>query len=234
MSLAAAERRGILRAMRDGLPALALKLFHVAWMSVGLGIALELLAIVILLLSGGSSTALGVAANVLSRVSWSVVVCAALAVTTSLSRLSIPLSGVAGLLVAPSMTLITKSLQKMILTMLAGAQGGPAFGVLLTFAAIKGAEYLLLGLILALIGARGFGFLAAIAAGTVVGLLFACVVTAVNVLLGSPLAVILSGFINELLFPIGCSIILMGAEKLAAFMSAAMKPAETPAETPAR
>ena len=128
--------------MRDGLPALALKLFHVAWMSVGLGIALELLAIVILLLSGGSSTALGVAANVLSRVSWSVVVCAALAVTTSLSRLSIPFSGVAGLLVAPSMTLITKSLQKMILTMLAGAQGGPAFGVLLTFAAIKGAEAL--------------------------------------------------------------------------------------------
>jgi hypothetical protein len=186
---------------------------------VGLALVLEVLVLMLALATGNSATLLGLVASVLSRVSWSVIVCAALAVTTALSKLAVPASGLAGLLVAPAATLFAKVLQKTLTTALTGATMALPVGVLLAMAALKGVEYLWLGAVLAWLGQRDFGFLAALAVGTVTGLTFGAAVTGINsMFLDTSSSLLLVGFVNELLFPVGCSIILVGAEKLARLM----------------
>jgi hypothetical protein len=205
--------------MKSELAALALKVFHVVWMAVGLALLLEVLILALALATGNSATPLGLLASVLSRVSWSVIVCAALAVTTALSRVAVPASGLAGLLVAPAATLFAKILQKTLTSALAGSTMALPAGVLLGMAALKGLEYLWLGAVLAWLGQRDFGFLAALAVGTVTGLTFGAAATVINsMFLDMSNSLLLVGFVNELLFPIGCSIILVGAEKLSRLM----------------
>lgn len=202
--------------MNRELLAVALKIVHVAWLSVLLGVGLELLTLVLVVVTGGKTDALGVAVGVLCKVSWSVVVCAALAVASAIPRVSVPAAGLTGLLVAPTTTVAVRVLQKVLLELLAGASITLPWLLVGATAVVKGAEYLFLGLVLAWLGNRNAGFLAALAAGLGTGVVFGGAVTLLVVFLSAPaLSAVLAALANEVLFPVGCAVVLYGAERLA-------------------
>jgi hypothetical protein len=77
------------------------RLLHVAWMSIGLGVAMELILVLLAAGFGKSPAVEAVAADTVQKVSWSSLVCIGLAVGTTASKLRLPLMGLAGLLAAP-------------------------------------------------------------------------------------------------------------------------------------
>jgi hypothetical protein len=84
-----------------GRPHLGPTLLRVAWLAILLGLAMEGL---LLLLTGGFGEVLGLrsaVADLVKNVSWSVFVCAGLAVGTTLSKIRVPAMGLLGFLAAP-------------------------------------------------------------------------------------------------------------------------------------
>ena len=65
--------------MSPALRQLALKTLHIAWMAVLLGLGVEATLLLLNLAIGHEPSALGTAVSALSRVTWSVIVCSALA-----------------------------------------------------------------------------------------------------------------------------------------------------------
>lgn len=115
-------------------------LLRVAWLAIALGIAMEAL---LLLLGTGFGEALGlrsVAADLVRNVSWSVFVCAGLAIGTAVVKARVPLMG---LLSAPLAFEASRVIHKGALEALA-VSGGDVSPVLI--AVIKGLEYGCLGI----------------------------------------------------------------------------------------
>ncbi|QIN82339.1 hypothetical protein GBA63_06500 [Rubrobacter tropicus] len=191
---------------------------RVAWLAVALGLAMEGL---LLLLAAGFGEALGLkalVADVIRNVTWSVFVCVGLAVGTTISRIQVPAMGLFGLLAAPLAFEVSRTVHKGTLQALAvsGAEGAAASPVLLAF--VKGVEYGCLGLLVGWLGNRSWGgALAHVGVGLAVGLVFGGTILALT--LGAspgpvPTADLLSQGLNELLFPVGCSLVLFSAGAL--------------------
>ncbi|MEQ1507899.1 MAG: hypothetical protein ABMB14_37065, partial [Myxococcota bacterium] len=85
-----------------------------------------------------------------------------------------------------------------------------------------------LGAALAWLGGRGYGIVAAWAVGGITGVVGAAAVAGVNLVAGTPTLAVVSGAVNELLFPIGCATILVASTWLAR-LTAAAAGAPTPA-----
>ena len=205
--------------MSPALRQLALKTLHIAWMAVLLGLGVEATLLLLNLAIGHEPSALGTAVSALSRVTWSVIVCSALALCSALPRAAVPVTGLAGLLVAPTVTLATRVMQRALMEALAGVTGPFPIGLVLGLSAIKGVEYATLGGLVAWMERRESGFLASLGAGTGVGVLFGGVAVGLSALVADPpLADLAVAFVNELLFPVGCTAALYGAGKLARMM----------------
>src|SRR5438552_10650886 len=100
MPVSAAPNDQIVRPDEGGFP--GRMLLHVSWLAVLLGFAIEGL---ILLVSGAGhiTNAKPVIADLVQKVSWSVIVCMGLAFGKGAAKLlSVPLTGLAGLLAAPT------------------------------------------------------------------------------------------------------------------------------------
>lgn len=208
--------------MSPALRQLALKTLHVAWMAVLLGLGVEAALLLLNLLLGREPTALGAVVSALSRVTWSVIVCSALAIATALPRAALPLSGLTGLLLAPTVTLMTRVMQRVLMEALAGVSGTFPLGLVLGLSAIKGVEYGLLGLLVAWMERREAGFLASLGLGAAVGVVFGGLAVGLSALVaGPPLVDLAVAFVNELLFPVGCAVALYGAGRLARMMGGA-------------
>jgi hypothetical protein len=202
--------------MTRDLARLAVKVVHVAWMSVALGFALELVALAVVLATAGNPTLFGVVGSVCGRVSWSVVVCSALAVAAAVPRVAVPAAGLTGFLVAPATAVAAKVIQKVITEALSGASTPFPFALVLSLALLKGVEYLWLGSALAWLGRRDGGFLASVGLGLGTGLVFGTLAVGITAaVVGPDLGAAVASFVNELLFPVGCAVILYGAERLA-------------------
>ena len=193
-------------------------LMRVAWLAILLGLGVEVLLLVVAVF-GGSGTGT-VVADTVKSVSWSVFVCVGLAVGTAITRAQVPVMGLLGLLAAPAAFEASRALHKGTVEALAlsgGAEAGGTSTVLI--AAIKGLEYGCLGLIVGWIGARAWGGAAAhVAAGLAVGTVFGgsiiWLVYATDPAAFST-ADLLARAVNELLFPVGCALILFSATALA-------------------
>jgi hypothetical protein len=198
---------------------------RVAWLAILLGLVMEGL---LLLLGTGFGELLGLksaVADLVKNVSWSVFVCAGLAVGTTLSKIRVPAMGLLGLLAAPMAFEVSRMFHKGTLEALAASGGGDDLSPLLV-ALIKGLEYGCLGLALAWLGRRSWGgALAHMAAGLMVGMIFGGLI--LWLLLGSspqpPPAEIFSRGMNEVLFPIGCSMVLYSAGAVGERMAARPK-----------
>jgi hypothetical protein len=193
-------------------------LLRTAWLAILLGLAMEAL---LLLLAAGFGLFSGlnpIVADVTKQLSWSVFVCVGLALGTTASKLRAPLMGVLGLLAAPLAFTLARTFHKGILEALAVAGTAPGAPSLLLVALIKGAEYGFLGAAIGWVGRRPWGGMAAhIGVGLVAGVFFGgAMVTLKASVAPAPLrsAELVCQGVNELLFPVGCSLVIFCAEAL--------------------
>lgn len=198
-------------------PGLGPALMRAAWLAILLGLGFEVVLLAISVY-GGSGTGTFVA-DLVKSVSWSVFVCVGLAVGTAIANARVPLMGVLGLLAAPLAFEVSRALHKGTVEALALSGGADVPGTA-TFllAVVKGVEYGCLGLLLGWVGGRAWGGAAAhVAAGLAVGTVFGGLILGLT-FVPDPGAIsaadLLSRGINELLFPVGCSLVLFSARSL--------------------
>ncbi len=192
-------------------------LLRVAWLAVLLGFIMEG---VLLLLGAGLGDLFGpgsVVAGFIKNVSWSVFVCVGLAVGTAVSKARVPAMGLSGLLAAPLAFEISRALHKGTLEALAVSGGGSDGASPVLIVVVKGLEYAALGMAIGWVGKRSWGGAAAHAgAGLAVGLAFGGTILALT-MGASPqpsLADLVTQGVNEVLFPVGCSLVLFSAGAL--------------------
>jgi len=192
-------------------------LLKAAGLAVALGFAIEGLVLGSVALSGGALVAKPFTADLVQKVSWSFIVCVALAVARTAARASAVRMGLAGLVAGPAGFAIARGLHKgaaQALGLVAAATPEPSpFAV----AGIKGLEYAVLGLAIAWIAKQSWGGVAAHAGvGLAAGLLFggpllALTFRALPELAG---ATVVARSVNELFFPVGCALVLYASDTL--------------------
>lgn len=193
-----------------------------AWLAVILGLALEGAVLLAIRLSGGVLAAEPATADLVRKVSWSVIVCVALALARSAAsvKFTAPLMGIAGLLAAPAAFVIARGLHKgaaQALGLAAVVETVPSAAVIATF---RGIEYALLGWTIGWIARKSWGGVGAHAAtGLLAGVLFGLplVVLAARAVPGIPpmsAPFVAARVVNELLFPLGCALVLYASDTL--------------------
>jgi len=208
-------------------------LLRVAWLAILLGLLLQL---ALLLVAAGFGTAPSpgpLLAETLKTVSWSLLVCVGVALGRVAAKGQVPLEGVTGLLAAPLALTAANTVQKGVAEAV-NAAGVPAGPAPLWVLAIKAAEYACLGLALNWVGRRAWhSALGHLAVGLMIGVVFGGVFLAVVVQSApTPLATpsLLAKGLNELLFPVGCALVVFIAEVLRAHVdpaTAADRPLKT-------
>ena len=159
--------------------------------------------------------------------------CAGLAVGTVVSELRAPLMGFLGLLAAPLAFTVARSLHQsaeQVLAVSGTASAGQVSLVLIVL--LKGIEYGCLGVTLGWIGRRPWGgALAHVAAGLAVGVVFGGAIVSLTYAAAPeplPTAQVVSQAVNEVLFPVGCALILFVAAAVARWQASQAE--ETPAD----
>lgn len=191
---------------------------RVAWLSIGLGVALEVLVLTVAAYSGtqGSSPKPFVA-DLAHKVSWSFLVCVGLAFGTAAGKARSAVMGFLGLISAPVAFTAAKSLHQGVSAAM-GLAGTMAAGPSpLLIALLKAIEFGFLGAALGRLGKGARGSLGSyVALGLLTGLVFGGTIIGMTVAAGAKadLASLLSRGINEVLFPLGCSLVLYAADAI--------------------
>ncbi|HEY3197958.1 MAG TPA: hypothetical protein VGJ57_08080 [Nitrospirales bacterium] len=189
-----------------------LALLNVGWLAVLLGLTMEAILVA---LAAGFGTLHGtkpILADLVQKVSWSVVVCVGLAVGAMAKKARGPAMGFAGLLAAPLGFMVARSLHKGAMEALGlSASAGPGLALVL-IAVVKGIQYGSFGLTLDWVGKKPWGGLAAhLLTGLAVGVVFGGALLALQVQAAAhwpPLPVLISRAANEFLFPVGCAFVI--------------------------
>jgi hypothetical protein len=191
-----------------------------AWLAVALGFAIEGLILISVALAGGALAAKPFTADLVQKLSWSVVVCVALAVARTASKSSGIVMGAAGLLAAPAAFAIARGLHKgasQALGLVAAAAASVPGPTPLAVAGMKGLQYAVLGLVLGWVAKKAWGGVTAHAAvGFACGLLFGgpLLVWTFQAMPTLSAATIVARSVNELLFPVGCALVLYASDTL--------------------
>lgn len=191
------------------------KVLRVAWLSIGLGLLLEILLLVLAAFSGtAGSSPKPFLTDLFQKVSWSFIVCVGLAFGTAASKARAGVMGFLGLVSAPLGFSIARAVHKGVGQALGVAATGGAFPFLI--AIVKGVEYGVLGAALGWLTRRGAASLGAhIGTGAAIGLTFGTAIVALlvrNAATPPTLVDLTAKGINEVLFPVGCSLVLYAAE----------------------
>ncbi len=196
------------------------QVLRVAWLSIGLGLLLE----VILLVLAAYADAAGASpkpfvADLAHNVSWGFIVCVGIAFGSTAGKVREAVMGILGLISAPVGFAVARVVHKGMGAALGLA--GPAAAASFPFliAGLKGLEYGLLGAAIGWMGQKAWGGLGAhVATGVLIGLTFGAAilwVMAAAVPGPDPLVTVLSRGVNELLFPVGCALVLYASGALA-------------------
>jgi hypothetical protein len=192
-------------------------LFKVGWLSIVLGIVLELVLIGLQLSLGrnlGLSEAIG---GTLSKISWSVVACMGLAFAGAASKGNLALTGLGGLLAAPLALFVARVVHKVAKDAMGVADLGAGSDVFLT-AGLKALQYGLFGMVLVVLGNRAIQtFSSYIGAGVGFGVFFTPLALWVsNQTATAPpsTATLITSGVNELLFPVGCALTVYASKAL--------------------
>jgi hypothetical protein len=190
-------------------------LLQTAWWAIAVGCALEALVLLVALVFGKLDRPQPFVADLTQKVSWGMVVCVALAFgNTAAKSLRTVLTGTLGLLGAPAAFVVARALHRGVgqaLGLVAGAAGGPPPALVAT---LKGLEYALLGAALAWLTARAAGVGRFAAVGLGVGAVFALVFHLLFATPGAALYPVVTRALNELLFPLGCSLAIYASTVL--------------------
>jgi hypothetical protein len=195
------------------------KVLKVAWLSIALGLVLEVILLVVVAYAGAAGNSpKPFLADLVQKVSWSFIVCVGVAFGSTAGKLRPIAMGVLGLLSAPAAFNVARSLHKGVKDALGIAGPAAAGASPFLIGTLKGVEYAVLGAVIGRIGQRWGGRLGAYAgAGIAVGLVFGGAILAV--MIGSapaplPTAELVSRGLNELIFPLGCSLVIYAADVL--------------------
>jgi hypothetical protein len=194
------------------------KLLRAAWLAILLGLLVQLALLLAAAEVGGAARLRPLTADTVRTLGWSVLVCTGIALGRGASQAGAPQMGVAGLLAAPLALTTANMLQKGVAEALAVApdsRGATPLWVL----AIKAAEYGCLGAAFGWLGRRSWaGALAHATAGLITGMVFGSARLALAAQSASapprPAQLVVQG-VNELLFPIGCALVVYAAATLA-------------------
>jgi len=183
-----------------------------SWYAIGLGLLFEVLQLGALRAAGAELPALAaILADTTQKVSWSYIVCVALACGTAATRAGPGAMSVVGFMAAPLSFAAARAIHKSASQVLAVSvpAGGPSPWLL---AGIKGVEYALLGWLITRLIRRPEPRLSVYArTGLIIGVLFGALLLWIMnraAADGLPAPVLVARGLNELLFPVGCSCLL--------------------------
>jgi hypothetical protein len=192
---------------------------RVAWLSIGLGLALEVLLLVLAAFTdtAGASPKPFVA-DLAQKVSWSFIVCVGLAFGSTAARAREGVMGLLGLVSAPAGFAVARAVHKAAKDALGAAGTVGAGASPLLIAGLKGVEYAVFGAVLAWVGKRALGLGSHLGAGLAIGLTFGAAIVAVTVQAATapPTPVdLIAKSVNEVIFPVGCALVLYASEAMA-------------------
>ena len=194
-------------------------ILHVAWMAIALGIGLELLLLLAAAGMGTFKTIQPFVADLVQKVAWATFVCVGLGFGKLASTLRPHLTGLLGFIAAPAGFNIARTLHKSTEKALGMASAGAAGASPMLLAGMKAFEYLCLGILVGWLARKAWGgSLAHFTAGLGIAIVFGGSIIGVADWY-SPVPLNAAGFlarsINELIFPVGCAMVIYGAELLA-------------------
>ena len=194
------------------------KVLKAAWWAVVLGLGMELVLLGLALLAGANPPLRVVVADTAQKVSWSVIVCVGLDLGSASSRKDREgAMGLVGLLAAPAAFYVAKILHTATLRALQAAGSGSAgYPKPLTAVIIKAVEYAWLGGAIGFLGKQQAGLKPYAMTGLITGAIVASLIVILNLLPAAPLASSASLFakaVNEILFPVGCSLVLYASDR---------------------
>ena len=198
-------------------PSLGVVVLRVSWLAILIGLAIQILVMAVTAAFGHLRTFTPVIANLVQTISWSVMVCIGIATGAAVSKMRLELTGLAGLLSAPIAFTLARSLHKGVSAALGLPAGGPGGPSPLVLGVIKAVEYGALAVIVAWIVKHGReSALAHAVVGLCLGIVFGGVALAYVYLKtkGMTTPDVLSRGINEVLFPVGCSLVLFASEAM--------------------
>ena len=183
---------------------LRVNLVRVAGLAAVLGLLME--AVLVL---GGQATA--TLSSLLDNGLWPFMVCMAVAVGQSVAGGRPAQSGAFSLIATPVAFLVAKIIQKGMSVLLGGeASGGFVNGPLVLEAVLRGIEYAVLAAVLAWLVWRPWaGVLAHLGFAAAIGIVFGLIIA-----LFLPPDSLLGWFVEELVFPTGCALIVFASETL--------------------
>jgi hypothetical protein len=188
---------------------------HVAWLAIALGIVIEVIVLGLAAALKNTPGANSVIADLVGKISWSMIVCVGLAFGKAASGSQAAWTGVSGLLAAPAAFNIARTLQKTVAYAL-GVAGAAAAVSPFLLATLKGLEYALLGILLTWIGKQRWGGATAhLGIGLFVGTIFGgALIGLLRFYADTPTPALVTQGVNEVLFPVGCSLAIFAADTL--------------------
>ena len=169
---------------------------------------------------GKSLAVQAIMADVVQKISWSTFVCVGLAVGSAASKMRSRMMGLAGLVAAPISFYLARIFHKSAVQALAVAGPAASMPSAAVLAGIKAAQYAVLGLVIGKLDhsdEAGFGSYAL--TGLFCGLVFGGLIIYLSVTQSPatvPIVSIITRSVNELVFPVGCSLVLYSARRLSA------------------
>lgn len=194
------------------------KIVTIAWVAILLGFAMQALVLSARVSAGGQLPGIRFLIDLVQGITWSVLVCFGVSMGTVLVKLRAVLAGVLAAICTPVAIGAANAGQKVMAASL-GAVGQPAAVPLVVIAVVKAVEYGLLGWLLGRMVLRGAkGPAPFLLAGAATGLVFGGTITALTWQAlsaggGVPELPRMVGVgVNEVLFPIGCALVIFLAQ----------------------
>ncbi len=192
-------------------------MLRAAWLSIALGLFLELVLVLYALVAGQADRPQPFLADLVQKVSWGFIVCVSLAFGATASKAPETKAGLLGLVAAPLGFLVARSLHKALGAAL-GVAGAVAGVSPFLIGGLKGLQYGLFGGVLAWLGQQAWGKLGAhLGAGAAFGVTFGLtllLMMEVGAPVPTPPVGLVSRGLNELIFPVGCSAVIYASNVL--------------------
>jgi hypothetical protein len=204
---------------------IAASIIKAVWLSILLGVLVQ--ALIVLATSFNKQT---IIPDTAQKISWSVLVCSALAIGNTIAKSKVPIVGLIGLIAAPAAFAIAKTVQKS-LSQGVSAGGGVPSG--LEMAIVKAIEYGLFGALVAWASKAG-KLKTHLIIGASLGISTAAYVVW-RTKVGTPQApnaALISKTINEVVFPIGCALVLWFTGQASRILTPATETKSTSFSTP--
>ena len=190
------------------------RILRIAWMAVALGLLVQVLIVIAKMAVGAPFPGLRWLPDVLSGITWALIVCAGVGLGVAAGEARKAVMGVLGMISAPLGFLAAKGVQRAVQAFVEAPVDkiAPLF---YATAVVRTVEYAVLGAALGwLLSRPGSGAKSFALAGFLAGLVFGAITLWLNLTMGQPKPPQLAALaVNELLFPIGCAVVIFLASR---------------------